>query len=91
MLNNKIVYLPEMILERDQERRRLNSHCTMQAMASDDAAQKHLAFQGVPSLGLCGVAPHLCATVDTQISSRLALTSNPGLQIGNFILLQPQI
>ena len=82
---NKIAYLPEMILERDKERRRLNSY-TIQAMRDAGAAQKHLAFQGVPSLGHCGVAPRPCAAVGTLPSSRLALTLNPGLQIVNFIV-----
>ena len=55
---NKIAYLPEVILERDKERRRLHSY-TIQAMRDAVAAQKHLALWGVPSLGYCGVAPPL--------------------------------
>ena len=64
-------------MERDKERRRLHNHCTIQAMASDFAAQKHLALRdgfptikvGVPSLGHCGVAPRPCATVGTPSAS----------------------
>ena len=62
---------------------------TMQAMSDTVAAQKHLAFQGVPSLGYCGVAPLLHTTEGMVSSLRLALTSNPGLQIGNLIVEQP--
>ena len=69
----------------------MRTHCGAETMSDAVAAQKHLAFQGVPSLDYCGVVPYLCAVEGTQISSRLALTSNPGLQIDNFILLQPQI
>ena len=89
LFRNKTVYLPEMILERDKERRSLHSLCTMQTMSDAVAAQKHLAFQGVPSFGYCDVAPHLCAAVGTEISSRLALTLNPGLQIDSFVTEQP--
>jgi len=87
-----------------KERRRLNSYCTMQAMASDDAAQNDLALRdgfptikvGVPSLGYCGVAPRLCAADTSSLANPMtrgpvshpALTSNPGLQIINFIMRQ---
>ena len=58
-----------------------------------------LALWGVPSLGHCGVAPRLCAADTSSLVNpmtrgpvlRLALTSNPGLQIANFILWHPPL
>ena len=48
---DKIDYLPEMILERDKERRSLSSHCTTQAMRDAVAAQKQPGPSGSPVFG----------------------------------------
>ncbi len=71
-------------MERDKEQRVLRSKAT-QTMSDIVAAQKQLALWGIPSLKHCGVAPWLCA-IGTKSSSLLALTSNLGLQIVNFII-----
>ena len=67
-----------------------NSHSEIEQGGEKEATQtqpkSNLALWGVPSLGHCGVAPRPCAAVGTPPSSRLALTSNLGLQIVNFIV-----
>ena len=48
---NKIAYLPEVILERDKERRSWRSHCTTQVMSDAVAAQKRPGPSGNPIFG----------------------------------------